>query len=180
MFKDIFTPKKGKFVAIGLVFLMLLTFLNVYVSSLTVKQKATATPSPTAILSLSPEQAYLVKDQIFSVNIIFNPGQESVDAVDAVLVYDPNLLEVLGLIPSELFASYPVQDFGEGKIQLSAFAVGTTGNPKPVTESGTLGTISLKAKAVGIAKLEFSSDSIVASKGANVLEETSGGVYTIK
>lgn len=159
---------------------MLLTVLNVYVATLPTGKKTSATPTPTAILSLSPASVQLVKDQIFSVNIILDPNQESVDAVDAILVYDPNLLEVSGLIPSDLFPNYPVQNYGEGKVQLSAFAVGTTGNPTPVTESGTIGTISLKAKTAGVTKLEFSSECIVVSKGVNVLKSTIGGIYTIR
>ena len=180
MFNNIFNHNKEKGILLGIVSLILLTIVNVYINTLPVQPKATATPSPAAILSLSPASAQLVKDQIFSVNIILDPSQESVDAVDAILIYDPNLLEVSGLIPSDLFPAYPVQNFEDGKVQLSAFAVGTRGNPVPVTESGTLGTISLKAKAAGITKIEFSADSIVASKGKNVLKEISGGMYEVK
>lgn len=166
--------RQEKVIAGGLVFLVVLTILNVLITKKT-QFASLAKPVPTAFLILNPETVNLAKDQIFNLEIVLDPGNHQVDAVDAILSYDPDLLEATGLAPAGLFPVYPIQEFAQGKVQLSAFGLTKEGKKMTVSKKGSLGTVTFKAKAQsGETTVSFSPDSIVAAKGESVLAGTKG------
>ena len=68
------------------------------------------------------------------------------------------------------------------KVQLAGFALpsGDT-EVKAITQKGVLGTVTFKAQAPGIAKIEFDNDSsVVASSAEDVLKSTTGAFITVR
>lgn len=185
MFKNllskILSDKKQKIIFFGIILLFLITVANVYIANARKILKSKAPPASSATLSLSPQFLTAYETYEFSVEIFLETEKGAVDAVDAILTYDPNYLEVQSLAPGIIFSSYPVSSFGEGKIQLSGFVVDPKKKPQYFSGRGIFGTIAFKAlKPVELTKIEFSPDSVAAVGGENVLSKTSGSEILIK
>lgn len=178
LLSSILSDKKQSTIFFGIIVLFVVTLANVYVAKTRIPTSALKTP--TATLSLNPTQKSVTKDQTFDVAIILDTKDEKVDAVDAILTYDPSILEVTGLSPGTIFSAYPVKSYGEGKIQLSGFALPEGETPKPFSGKGTLGTITFKALNSGSTKVIFGVSSIIAYQGQNALGKIVEATYTVK
>lgn len=175
---------KNKTIAVGLIVLIILTVLNVYISQKTptLQPETSAQRQGQAVLSLDPTTSKVKPTQTFSVSINIDPQGETIDAVDAILIFDSQKLTVQSLTPDTLFPSYPVQkiDNDNGKVQLSAFSVGSEPIPKPVSKAGVLGTVTFQTLSAGTTQITLSSDSIVASQGENVLGSTVNSTINVQ
>jgi len=102
-----------------------------------------------------------------------------VDAVDAVLTFDPKILTVEEISPGMFFADYPVRKWQDNKIMLTG-TIGAEGKQVGgVKGEGDLGTITFKAKRAGSTSVNFDQSSLVVTEGQNVLGETKGGSFEI-
>ncbi len=83
----------------------------------------------------------------FRLLLKMDTGGQNVDGVDAIVLYDNNLLEVIDVTsePGDEFASYPSLDHSiPGKVVVSA-NIGSGSNPSPVNGQGiVLGTITFR------------------------------------
>ena len=138
----------------------------------------------TAVLTLTPASANINIGETLTLQISLDSGEQEVDAVDAILTYDTDTFEVQSLTPTDLFPSFPVQTFSNGKITLSAFALGGGEGPKIEAKKGILAEVTLKAlkKTTVASKIEISKQSVVAVKGEDILnlEQSKNGEYTVK
>lgn len=167
---------KNRLILFGLVFLTGITAFNVYVNQRPEPLQPTTNAQRVgqAQLSLEPSQIQVKKGESFTLSLQLDPQGEILDAVDAILVFDPKMLKVESLEKGELFPAYPVQviDNEKGQVQLSAFAIGENEVPAPLTQAGSLGKLRFQALSLGTTSIRFSTDSIAASQGRNVLNAT--------
>jgi len=134
-----------------------------------------------ASLYLSPPSGSYAVGGTFSVKIKVNSGGEAINAAEGTLIFNPDELQVVSLSKSgsifSLWTTAPTFSNFTGEI---AFGGGT---PSGFTgTSGTIITITFKAKSVGSSNVNFSSGSVLAAdgKGTNILGNMNGGVYTLK
>jgi len=114
-----------------------------------------------ATLSLTSKTKNIMADSEFQVEIILDTQNEETLGTDIVINYDSTKLEALKITPGNLYPNYPEAgqkiEQNEGKIYLS----GVANFGMPVSESGSLGTITFKGKAPGktIVSLDWESGS---------------------
>ncbi len=143
-------------------------------------------------MSLSPNAANVDAGNSLSVNIVLDTKGQATYGVDAVLSYNPFLMEVQDanstaggvqiaagtLMPT---VTYNAADAAAGRILFSQVpAPGTAYNG-----SGVLATVNFRAAAAGSAAVSFAfapgnrTDSNVAFNGTDVLASVSNGMYSI-
>jgi len=134
-----------------------------------------------AILYLAPETGTFQIGNTFSISVKINAQGTPINAADGIINFSPAELEVVGVSKSgsifTLWPQEPTFSNQTGKIEFAG------GSPQAFSGSGgTVFTILFKGKRDTVAKVNFSSGSILAAdgKGTNVLTEMRGGVYTIK
>ncbi|MFC1663759.1 cohesin domain-containing protein [Patescibacteria group bacterium] len=133
-----------------------------------------------ASLYLSPPSGTYIVDSTFPIKIKVNSGGDAVNAAEGTLIFNPNELSVISLSKNEsifnLWTAEPTFSNSTGNI---FFGGGTPSSF--VGNSGTIVTITFKAKGQSSAQVGFSSGSILAAdgKGTNVLVTMNGGVYTL-
>ena len=132
-------------------------------------------------LYLSPASGAYNVNSVFSVKVKVNSGETAINASEGTLIFNPNELQVISLSKNDsifsLWTTEPVFSNSTGNIVFGG------GIPSNFTgTSGTIITITFKAKASASAKVTFSSGSVLAAdgKGTNILGSMNNGVYTIK
>lgn len=116
-----------------------------------------ASPDGRATLSLSPAVGNFYPGQAVNVNILVNTDHVPTDAVDVILSYDPNYLEVQDALPSvagiqiqpgTIYEAYPgnIVDPVKGEIKLTAFSI--IGEYNSGSGAGVLATINFIAKQI--------------------------------
>lgn len=138
------------------------------------------TPAPKAVFFLLPQTAQVGVNQTFALDIFLDAKNYKVDAVDAILSFDPLKLGVENLVTGDFFDVYPVVASRSGEVQISALVSPKDGKPQTVSGKGKVGTVVLKGLAPGTTRVDFSPNCVVAEKGENVLGETIGGSYTVR
>ena len=138
-----------------------------------------------ATLSFSPQSQTLNVGDTFTVQLLLDTQGVPVDGVDInALHYNPALLKLNGgqLAPGTLFPTTVTNAAdASGAIRFSQVTFGGTS----YNGSDTLGTLSFTALAAGTASLTFdftpgnTTQTLVASKGANVLTSVGSGTYSI-
>ncbi|MCL4390192.1 MAG: cohesin domain-containing protein [Patescibacteria group bacterium] len=144
-----------------------------------------------ATLSLSPASGTQAVGTTFSVDIILDPGSDSIGGASAIVTYDTAKLQVQGssITPGTIFGSTTAAltntvDTSTGTIRYDSGSLGTayTGG------RGTLATITFKAISAGTAQVNFTFNtgtttgtSIVAAASGpnNLLTSVQNGIYTI-
>jgi hypothetical protein len=134
-----------------------------------------------AILYLIPETGTFQAGNTFSVSVKVNAQGTPINAAETTINFSPSELEVVSLSKSgSIFTLWPQEpSFSNqsGKIEFAG------GSPQAFSgNSGTILTITFRAKKEATAKVNFVSASVLAAdgKGTNVLSEMRGGVYTLK
>jgi len=134
-----------------------------------------------ASLYLSPSTGTYEVGSNFSVKVKVNSGGQVINAAEATLTFNPAEISVVSISKTGSIFSLWTQDptflNSVGNIVFSG------GTPTPFTgTSGTLITITFKAKIPGPTQIGFSSGSVLAAdgKGTNILNSMNGGVYTLK
>lgn len=132
-------------------------------------------------LYLSPASGAYTVDSVFSIKVKVNSGGTAVNAAEGVLIFNPNELQVVSLSKNgsifSLWTTGPSFSNSTGNI---IFGGGTPSNFTGT--SGTIITVTFRAKASASAKVTFSSGSVLAAdgKGTNILVSMNNGVYAIK
>lgn len=150
-----------------------------------VQRAATSTPAPLpAAFILDPTAKTVKVGETLSLSLTLTTGSFSVDAVDAILTYDPTVFQATKVVPGKIFGQYPIKQFDnkEGKVQLSAAAQLEENKVAGFSGAGEYGTVSFKAlKATDSAQIAFDTNSIAASAGKDRLDLTKGigGNYQI-
>jgi len=146
----------------------------------------TAEPTPfPALFTLEPTSKTLKVGESLSLALTLNSGAFTIDAVDAILNFDPAVLKAEKITPGKIFSQYPIKqiDNKKGKVQLSAAAEIKNGKVVSFSGEGEYGSVTFRTlKATDSAQIVFDINSIVASAGKNVLDlkESKGGNYIIK
>lgn len=182
MLSNIFSREKEKWILAGLIVLIIVTALNVILSRVRLSSTTPSTSGKTATLSLQTSASTVNQGDKITVQVVLSPGSNEVDAVDAVLTYDTSKLEATQVVAGSLFGTYPVQSTGGNKVQISGFTLPTNdGTVSAATNTGIVGTVTFKAKATGQAQIDFDAENVVvASKGKDVLQKTSGVAINVK
>ncbi|GAI10412.1 unnamed protein product, partial [marine sediment metagenome] len=132
-------------------------------------------------LYLSPSSGTYTVGSTFPVAVKVNSGGYAINAAEGVLVFNTKELEVVSVSKSSsifsLWTTEPTFSNSTGNITFGG------GTPDKFTgTSGTIITITFKAKANASAKVTFSSGSVLAAdgKGTNVLDNMVSGTYVIQ
>jgi hypothetical protein len=134
-----------------------------------------------AILYLNPETGTFQSGNTFSVSVKVNTQGTPINAAEATITFSPSELEVVSLSKAgSIFSLWPQEpNFSNqsGKIEFAGGSLQAFSG-----SSGTILTITFRAKKEATAKVNFISASVLAAdgKGTNVLSEMRGGVYTLK
>lgn len=127
-----------------------------------------------AILSVEPEIISADAGKEFTVEIKLDTEKKMTDGADVILRYDPEKIEVIGIIPGITYPDYPIQKIEEGKISITGVAASTG----PFFEGTDLfATVKFKALFGGeeTVSIDFTQDSTVESnvalhgKGTDIL-----------
>lgn len=143
-----------------------------------------ARPAQAVSFSLSPAEGEFAAGEEFEAVILLSTGQERIIGADAILKFDPKKLEVLEILPGDIFNLYPQEKIEEGKILISAVLE----NKKDFWGQGILAKLKIKGKTAGKTNLNFeftpgrTDDSNIAIAGTSkdLLAKTKNGLYTFK
>jgi hypothetical protein len=128
-----------------------------------------------ASYSLSPDSGSYGVGQTFAVKVMVNGGTDAVNTGDATITYDTTTLTAVSVSkdgsPFNLWVTEP--STAGGKI---TFAGGGT---TPISGTKAIITITFKGKAEGTAKVDFTTGTLLAGAGKNVLVGKTGATYTI-
>jgi len=134
-----------------------------------------------ASLYLSPSSGAYEVGSNFSVKVKVNSGGQTINAAEATLTFNPAEISVVSISKTgsifSLWTQEPTFSNSAGNIVFSG------GTPTPFTgTSGTLITITFKAKISGSTQVSFYSGLVLAAdgKGTNILSNMNGGIYTLK
>lgn len=138
-----------------------------------------------AVLVLIPnKKVYKVGENVF-VNIHFSSGDHKVVGTDAVLSYDPKVLEASksAFTKGNVYKDYPLVkvDSKEGTIRVSGI---TQVNSPGFEGVGSFGTVAFKAKSAGSTELKLDFKEGVTSESnvteAKTAKDVLGKVYNLK
>ena len=131
----------------------------------------------TATLSLSPTNTSVETGDSFSLSVLVDANDESLDTVRVDLSFDPDLVEITSFDLGSLFPNLSPSndtDNDAGTLSYGAYKFGT-----PVTSSGTLATVTFHALSEGTATIEVESTSRLISDGEETLDTGDLGSATI-
>lgn len=133
-----------------------------------------------ATLSVSPNTGVYTAGGTFTLSILLNTQQKSVNAADGQLSFNPKELQVVSVSRSNsifnLWTQEPSFSNTAGTISFGG------GSPTGYTGArGTVMTITMKALASGAPKVSFKTGSVLAADGlgTNILTSMSGGTFTV-
>ena len=185
-------PKKNKIGAgLLLFFLFILTFFAAVTYQKTKSFRSqpvpgTETQAPAsqekanlAVLSLSPVNQRVKAGKTFTVTINLKTNNNRVDTVDAILLFDSQILSIEEVSKGIFFAEYPIKKIEDGKVILTGTIGSRDKQEGGVKGEGAMGSITFKALKVGKANVSFDNNSLAVVQGKNVLGETSGATYEI-
>jgi len=132
-------------------------------------------------LFLSPPSGTYAVESTFSIKVKVDSGGTAVNAAEGTVIFNPAELQVISLSKSgSVFNLWTTEPTFSNSIGNIVFGGGTSSSFTGT--SGTIITITFKAKASASAQVSFSSGSVLAAdgKGTNVLASMNGGVYTLK
>lgn len=141
--------------------------------------------SPQSWLKLSPEKGKFKVGQEFAVKIILRTNEE-INGADAILSFDPNLLEVRTIKEGQAFPLYPRKNIDlKGRLEITGVKLRKDG--QVFTGPQVFAIIVFGGKKRGIAKVNFvfykgktTGSSIIKAQGSvNILEKVYNGNYNI-
>lgn len=135
-------------------------------------------------LWLEPSNLSVGVGEIFQIKIMFNAAANPVNALDAILSYDPDLLQLLeeDIIPGTIFPFYPRKLIEPEKGRLVLTGVQLEKTREALIGDQTFALINFKALKKGSAQIEVAQGStiIAAETSWNLLGEASGSQIEIK
>lgn len=135
--------------------------------------------SKAATLQTAPSTGVYSVGQSFTVQIRLNSEGETINAAEGSLRFNPSEVSVLGISKGSMFSLWsaePTYSNSDGTIEFSG------GTPSGYTGSnGVVMTVTMQTKSAGSPKLKFTDGAVLAAdgRGTNVLNNMSGGSYTI-
>jgi hypothetical protein len=143
------------------------------------KQVQNAAPQGTVEMMLDPATKATMVNQSFSLMVNVDPKTESVSAVDLKLSYDPAYLEATSI--KEGTPLPVVLSAGKVSGNMATIVVGANIS-KPLNSTGTVATVTFKAKKAGVTKVMVDKMTQVAAIGkkTNMLGKTTDAEVTIK
>jgi len=111
-----------------------------------------------ASFKLDPEVVSTESGEEFDVNVFIDTGKVETDGADIVLKYNSEILEVLEIIPGEIYYDYPIREAFEGTVKITGLA----NSSGPFFSGNELfATVKFKAKFGGeeTISIEFTNDS---------------------
>ncbi|MBI1839077.1 MAG: hypothetical protein HYR95_02185 [Candidatus Colwellbacteria bacterium] len=135
-----------------------------------------------ASLFLRPSSGTFIVNNTFDVSIILNTNNRSVNAIDAILAFPPDKLQVvspsLGKSIVGIWATPPTFNNQDGTLRFQ----GGIPSPGINTSSGVISTITFRVKSVGTATVNILDKSKVFLNdglGTDILTDKSGGIYNL-
>ncbi len=133
-----------------------------------------------ASLILSPSSGSYQAGSTFSVAIAVRSEQEAINAAEALLRFDPNIVNVRTISKANsIFVFWPIEPVFSNSEGTVRFTGGTTGQYSGAR--GTIITITFEALREGTLSLSFSEGRILAADGlgTDITDRLIGGSYTI-
>lgn len=134
-----------------------------------------------ATLSITPGTGVYTAGATFTARVVVNTAGKSINAAEGTVKFNPNELSVVSLDRSgsifNLWVTEPTFSNSAGTISFSGgLPSGYTGG------SGTVFSITFRAKAAGSPKVSLTGGSVLANDGmgTNVLTSMNGGTYTVQ
>jgi hypothetical protein len=132
-----------------------------------------------ATLYLSPSSGAFAVGANFTIGVKVNSGGDVINAAEGTITYDTNLLDVVGV--SKGGSIFPFWTTEPGA---SGGSIHFGGGLPPPAYNGTAGhliSVTFRAKAVGTARVAFSSGAVLANdgKGTNILGSMGSANYTL-
>lgn len=136
-----------------------------------------------ASLLISPAQGQYSVDSTFEVSILVNTGGQSINAVEALLSFPADKLQVVNPAVSksfiEIWTGGPSFSNTSGRLTFQ----GGIPSPGVTTSSGVISTIQFRAKSAGRATIKFLDGSKILAndgQGTNILTSKSQATFDIK
>jgi hypothetical protein len=147
----------NKFFILGNLVLILLAIpLTMFFVSRTQQTRSKAAPS--SRLYFAPTSATTsTQCPSFTMDVMVDPGSNSVSFVDFTVTYDPSLVSVTGIAPSSTFSTVQVPAKIDGTAGTASISLDAVGGDvtKVVTTTAKVATITFTPKAAGTATLKF-------------------------
>lgn len=157
--------------------LVVFSFTLVFIGGLPLAAQAAG-----ASLYFSPSSGVYTTGEDFSVSVKVNSGEQAINAVEGNLFFDINALEIKSVSKSgtilTMWTQEPVFSNASGTMSFG----GGIPNPGFTGSSGTIVTVTFRAKITGSGTVNFTSGAILANdgKGTNILASMVGGTYTLQ
>ena len=134
-----------------------------------------------ASLFLPPSSGTYKVGQTFSVGVYVGSADQAMNAVEGVISFPKDILEVTGVSKSGSILNLWVQEPAFSNAGGTANFEGIVYNPGFNGKSGKIVTVTFKAKAQGSASVNFNSGSVLANDGAgtNILTGMGRAVFTV-
>ncbi len=134
-----------------------------------------------ATISFSPSSGSYKVGQTFSVGVYVGSGDQAMNAVEGVIAFPRDLVEVTALSKGGSILNLWVQEPTYSNTNGTVSFEGIVYNPGFTGSVGKIITITFRAKASGTAAVSFSNGSVLANDGAgtNILSQLGRGNYTI-
>lgn len=128
-----------------------------------------------ANMYVTPPTSSVSKDHTLTVGIHINSGDTAINAVQANLSYSSDKFDFVGISPSSVFPAESENSGGNGVVHIGR---GTFGSVKG---DQLIANVTFKAKALGVAEVNFATGSSATEAGNNkvVTASTSGSRYTV-
>ena len=144
-------------------------------------------PVGEATLSLDPAQGNFRLGEVFEVVVQMDTKGEPAVGIDAIVNYDPNILEVVEITPGTLFTTYFRKGENKEKQKIYLNAAIFTKAEKPFVGQGVFGTIKFRSIKSGKTTLSFEyipratgDSNVTTAGGLDFLTEVIGGEYLIQ
>jgi hypothetical protein len=135
-----------------------------------------------ASLYLSPAQGTVTVGSVFNVSVFLNTGGENVNAIDVVLEFDQDKLQIASPTTGQSVVSVWVAQPSYSNLEGRARFQGGVPDPGINTSAGLVSTISFRARATGRARISVSPRSRVFrndGQGTDILVSRSGASFDI-
>ncbi len=138
-----------------------------------------------SVLELSPNPVTVAPGGVGSVDVMLDPSDNNVTAVQLEIGYDPHIISNVKVVPGVLFAN-PGLNYGKDNPTTGRYnyMLGITPSGQPVTQKGVVATITFTALPGTLGKsmqLGLLPTSLVTSRGVaeSVLKSATGTVITV-
>lgn len=152
----------------SLIVLTLITLTNVWVSRKSTQTESQARSKITRFYWL-PSSVKSKVNQVFTASLMLDPGQPAVSALDVIITYDSQVLELQSHTLNQDLTTFPVEKNEPGRFIFSALPKDFVKNPN--FSSGILVSFSFAAKTSNntTTQILIDPESIAAFEGKNLL-----------